>query len=307
MDFRTTSLTDLADSVRARTDERTRTHDDGSRSHRRPESRATTLSSPSIRNEPWRTLPHWTRSSPRAAILDRLPGSRWRSRTTTTLWASARRTARPVLADAPAATADSPFVARLRAAGCVVVGKTNMPEFAWSSNTTNAVFGPTANPFNTVHGPGGSSGRVGGGARRWHGAPGHRFGRRRLDTAPVGLLRALGDEAVARPGPRRRPHPAELDRPLDERAHGTPHRWTSSRRSRWRSARTRRTSARCPAPKRRGWPRWRTPTSLSAWRGPRHSATERSTRRFSPSASTPSTVLESLGADVSTRRDGLRP
>ncbi len=64
----------------------------------------------------------------------------------------------PVLADAPLATADSPFVARLRAAGCIVVGKTNMPEFAWSSNTSNAVFGPTANPFNTAHGPGGSSG-----------------------------------------------------------------------------------------------------------------------------------------------------
>ncbi len=64
----------------------------------------------------------------------------------------------PVLADAPLATADSPFVARLRAAGCIIVGKTNMPEFASSSNTTNAVFGPTANPFNTAHGPGGSSG-----------------------------------------------------------------------------------------------------------------------------------------------------
>jgi len=64
----------------------------------------------------------------------------------------------PVLADAPAAATDSPFVARLRAAGCIVVGKTNMPEFAWSSNTTNAVFGPTANPFNAEHGPGGSSG-----------------------------------------------------------------------------------------------------------------------------------------------------
>ena len=45
----------------------------------------------------------------------------------------------PVLADAPAATADSPFVARLKAAGCVVVGKTNLPEFAWSGNTTNAL------------------------------------------------------------------------------------------------------------------------------------------------------------------------
>ena len=36
----------------------------------------------------------------------------------------------PVLADAPAATADSPFVARLKAAGCIVVGKTNLPDFA---------------------------------------------------------------------------------------------------------------------------------------------------------------------------------
>jgi Asp-tRNA(Asn)/Glu-tRNA(Gln) amidotransferase A subunit family amidase len=64
----------------------------------------------------------------------------------------------PVLADAPAATVDSPFVARLRAAGCVVIGKTNLPEFAWSANTTNALFGPTANPFNPAHGAGGSSG-----------------------------------------------------------------------------------------------------------------------------------------------------
>jgi aspartyl-tRNA(Asn)/glutamyl-tRNA(Gln) amidotransferase subunit A len=63
-----------------------------------------------------------------------------------------------VLADGPLATTDSPFVARLRAAGCVVVGKTNLPEFAWSGNTTNAVFGPTANPFNPDYGPGGSSG-----------------------------------------------------------------------------------------------------------------------------------------------------
>jgi aspartyl-tRNA(Asn)/glutamyl-tRNA(Gln) amidotransferase subunit A len=64
----------------------------------------------------------------------------------------------PVLADGPPATSDSPFVARLRGAGCVVVGKTNLPEFAWSANTTNAVFGPTANPFDPDHGAGGSSG-----------------------------------------------------------------------------------------------------------------------------------------------------
>ena len=64
----------------------------------------------------------------------------------------------PLLADAPPATHDIPFVARMRAAGCVVVGKTNTPEFAWSANTTNAVFGPTTNPFSIEHGPGGSSG-----------------------------------------------------------------------------------------------------------------------------------------------------
>jgi Asp-tRNA(Asn)/Glu-tRNA(Gln) amidotransferase A subunit family amidase len=64
----------------------------------------------------------------------------------------------PLLADSAPVGADTPFVARLRAAGCVVVGKTNTPEFAWSANTTNAVFGPTANPFNRAHGPGGSSG-----------------------------------------------------------------------------------------------------------------------------------------------------
>ncbi len=61
-------------------------------------------------------------------------------------------------ADDPPATADDPFVARLRAAGCVVVGKTNTPEFGWMGNTTNAIFGPSLNPFDTSRGPGGSSG-----------------------------------------------------------------------------------------------------------------------------------------------------
>lgn len=61
-------------------------------------------------------------------------------------------------ADDPPATVDSAFVARLRAAGCVVVGKTNTPEFGWMGNTTNAIFGPSRNPFDTSRGPGGSSG-----------------------------------------------------------------------------------------------------------------------------------------------------
>src|ERR1700722_10429333 len=58
----------------------------------------------------------------------------------------------------PPATADDPFVARMRAAGCVVVGKTNTPEFGWMGNTTNSVFGPSLNPFDHSRGPGGSSG-----------------------------------------------------------------------------------------------------------------------------------------------------
>lgn len=63
-----------------------------------------------------------------------------------------------LLADAPVAIHDSAHVARLRAAGCVVVGKTNLPEFSWSANTTNALFGTTANPWNLEHSAGGSSG-----------------------------------------------------------------------------------------------------------------------------------------------------
>ncbi|HEY1829136.1 MAG TPA: amidase [Acidimicrobiales bacterium] len=64
----------------------------------------------------------------------------------------------PMHADDPAATEDDPFVARLRAAGCIVLGKTNTPEFAWCGNTTNPVFGDTVNPWHLEHGPGGSSG-----------------------------------------------------------------------------------------------------------------------------------------------------
>jgi aspartyl-tRNA(Asn)/glutamyl-tRNA(Gln) amidotransferase subunit A len=56
------------------------------------------------------------------------------------------------------ATADSALVARLKAAGCIVVGKTNTPELGWKAHTTNAVFGTTLNPWNSAHSAGGSSG-----------------------------------------------------------------------------------------------------------------------------------------------------
>lgn len=63
-----------------------------------------------------------------------------------------------LFADAAPAVADSSLVARLKAAGAVVVGKTNTPELGWKADTDNAVFGPTANPWNVEHSPGGSSG-----------------------------------------------------------------------------------------------------------------------------------------------------
>jgi len=61
-------------------------------------------------------------------------------------------------ADRPPATADSELVARLVAAGCVVVGKTNTPELGWKPDTENLLFGATRNPWNLDHTAGGSSG-----------------------------------------------------------------------------------------------------------------------------------------------------
>lgn len=49
-------------------------------------------------------------------------------------------------------------VARLREAGAILLGKTNVPEFALHGATRNAVFGTTRNPWNTARTPGGSSG-----------------------------------------------------------------------------------------------------------------------------------------------------
>src|SRR3989441_1224298 len=55
-------------------------------------------------------------------------------------------------------TEDGLIVERLRAAGAIVVGKTNTPEFGAGANTRNAVFGPTRNPWNPALTCGGSTG-----------------------------------------------------------------------------------------------------------------------------------------------------
>jgi Asp-tRNA(Asn)/Glu-tRNA(Gln) amidotransferase A subunit family amidase len=63
-----------------------------------------------------------------------------------------------VFADAPAAVADGLIPRRLKAAGAIVVGKTNQPEFAFAGFTHNLLYGATRNPWNVEASPGGSSG-----------------------------------------------------------------------------------------------------------------------------------------------------
>ena len=53
---------------------------------------------------------------------------------------------------------DAPTVARLRAAGAIIIGKTNTPEMTMDYDCDNPVFGQTNNPWNRERVPGGSSG-----------------------------------------------------------------------------------------------------------------------------------------------------
>jgi amidase len=53
---------------------------------------------------------------------------------------------------------DAEAVRRLKAAGAIVLAKTNTPEFAAGANTVNTLFGATRNPWNTALSPAGSSG-----------------------------------------------------------------------------------------------------------------------------------------------------
>ena len=75
------------------------------------------------------------------------------------LWTSGERTTygSRLLAEF-VAPQDAPSVARLRAAGAVLVGRTNLPEFAWRGSTDNRLFGESRNPWDLTRTPGGSTG-----------------------------------------------------------------------------------------------------------------------------------------------------
>jgi aspartyl-tRNA(Asn)/glutamyl-tRNA(Gln) amidotransferase subunit A len=56
------------------------------------------------------------------------------------------------------ATADAPAIARLRAAGAIIIGKTNLHEFAFGTTSEESAFGPVRNPHDLSRSAGGSSG-----------------------------------------------------------------------------------------------------------------------------------------------------
>jgi aspartyl-tRNA(Asn)/glutamyl-tRNA(Gln) amidotransferase subunit A len=63
--------------------------------------------------------------------------------------------------DAPPQPADAPPAARLREAGCVILGKTTMPDFGMLSSGLSSIHGVTRNPWNTARNTSGSSSGAG--------------------------------------------------------------------------------------------------------------------------------------------------
>src|SRR4030095_3834667 len=67
-------------------------------------------------------------------------------------------TAAPRVREGHIAAADAPVIARLRDAGGVIIGKTNLDEFAFGTTSENSAFGAVHHPLDPSRSPGGSSG-----------------------------------------------------------------------------------------------------------------------------------------------------
>jgi len=72
--------------------------------------------------------------------------------------AGIRTTAASAVFDDRVPDADAPVAARLKAAGAVIIGKTNLHEFAFGGTSATSYFGPVRNPWALERNPGGSSG-----------------------------------------------------------------------------------------------------------------------------------------------------
>src|SRR3954469_8015844 len=116
------------------------------------------------------------------------------------------------------AAADAEVVRRIRAAGAIVLGKTQVPELMSTPFTESPTFGVTRNPWDLQRTPGGSSGgsagpgagrppaagagrlqrRLGGRGRGRPRVGGARLRRSRVDPRPGRLLRAVRAQAAAR-------------------------------------------------------------------------------------------------------------
>ena len=99
---------------------------------------------------------------------------------------------------------ESTVTANLWKAGAVMVGKTNLDEFAMGSSNMTSYFGGVENPWKQrgrqpQAGAGRLVGRLGGGGRGLHGAGQHRHRHRRLDPPAGGVLRHRRAEADLRP------------------------------------------------------------------------------------------------------------
>ena len=118
--------------------------------------------------------------------------------------------------------ADSGIVARIRAAGGIVIGKTNVPEFSIGANTVNRLFGATGNPFDVDAHVRRLVGRFGRCGCHEHGAARHRF-RSRRQSAHSGVLqrrRRLPGDAGRRAERTAHDHADQLQRAGADGAHG---------------------------------------------------------------------------------------